>query len=89
MHWGEVDTLASYTLWRESMLLILCKGFSRHLIQRISKRLSRFRIKTSSGRAEKFKTNITMAKFVNTTEVPSKGYATLRFTLSEEAIIEN
>lgn len=29
-----------------------------------------------------------MAKFVNTTKVPSKGYATLRFTPSEEAIIE-
>lgn len=63
-----MDTLASYTLWRESRLLILCKGFSRHLIQKISKRLSRFRIQTSSERAGSLKTNIPMAKFIGTIE---------------------
>ena len=68
MHRGKVDTLASYTLWRESRLLILCKGFSRHLIQKISKRLSRFRIQTSSERAGSLKTNIPMAKFIGTIE---------------------
>lgn len=68
MHRGKVGTLASYTLWRESMLLILCKGFSRHLIQKIGKRLSRFRIQTYSGRAGNLKTNITMAKFIGTIE---------------------
>ncbi len=68
MHRGKVDTLASYTLWRESMLLILCKGFSRHLIQKISKRLSRFRIQTSSRRAGNLKNNVTMAKFIGTIE---------------------
>ena len=80
MHLGKVGTLASYTLWRESRLLILCNGFSRHLIQKISKRLSRFRIHTPSGRAGNLKTYIDMTY--------SRGYATLRFSPSEEGVIE-